>query len=154
MVQFRALVIISSLSSNFSLPELRWYCASVHDLVMLLCSTQLTYRIHPGVSHGVTFNLIPNRMGFCHGQISIETATYSYKTPTLLSYSFHSHMEIHKSNLCITESHASMSQSNEYASVIWFIRWLRSSQSPLVVTQDAHHLLLVLLPLLLYRMFE
>ncbi len=31
-----------------------------------------------GVSHGVTFNLIPNRMEFCHGQISIETATYSY----------------------------------------------------------------------------
>ena len=53
-------------------------CASVNDLVMLLCSIQLTYRIHPGVSHGFTFNLIPNRMGSCHGQISIETATYSW----------------------------------------------------------------------------
>ncbi len=52
-------------------------CASVHDLVML-CSTQLTYWIHPGMSHGVTFNLIPNRMEFCHGQISMENATYSY----------------------------------------------------------------------------
>ena len=52
-------------------------CASVNDLVMLLCSTLLTHRIHPGVSYGVTFNLIPNRMGFCHRQISIETATYS-----------------------------------------------------------------------------
>ncbi len=52
-------------------------CAPVNDLVMLLCSTQLTYRLHPGVSHGVTFKLIPNRIGFCHGQISIETATYS-----------------------------------------------------------------------------
>ena len=29
------------------------------------------------MSHGETFNLIPNRMEFCHGQISIETATYS-----------------------------------------------------------------------------
>ncbi len=44
---------------------------------MLLYCTQLTYRIHPGVSHGVTFNLIPNWIGFCHGQILIETATYS-----------------------------------------------------------------------------
>ncbi len=55
--------------------------------------------------------------------------------------------------------------SESAESILWyfttsrvFIRRLRSSQSPLVVTQDAHHLLLVLLPLLLagtlYRMFE
>ncbi len=57
-------------------------CASANDLVMLLHSTQLTYRIHPGVLHDVTFNLIPNRMGFCRGHISIETATYSYNCST------------------------------------------------------------------------
>ena len=43
----------------------------------------MIYRILPGVSHGVTFSLIPNRMGFCHRQISIETATYSW--PLLMS---------------------------------------------------------------------
>ncbi len=38
----------------------------------------LTYRIHPGVSCGVIFNLIPSHIGFCHWQILIEIATYSY----------------------------------------------------------------------------
>ncbi len=37
------------------------------------------FLLHPGMSHGLTFNLIPNCMRFCHGQISIETATYSLK---------------------------------------------------------------------------
>ncbi len=54
MVQFRVLVFISSLSSNF------------------------TYQIHPDVSRGVTSKLIPNHIGFCQGHILIETATYSY----------------------------------------------------------------------------
>ncbi len=36
------------------------------------------YRIHPGVSHGVTF-LIPNHIGVCHWKILIETATDSFK---------------------------------------------------------------------------
>ena len=53
------LVFISSLTSNFALPE-------------------LTYQINIGVSHGVTFNLIPSHMGFCHRQISIQAATYSF----------------------------------------------------------------------------
>ena len=53
--------------------------------------TQLTYRIHPGVSHDVTFNLIPNRIGFCHGQILIEPATYSL--------SFSSHLTLPELNL-------------------------------------------------------
>ena len=61
-------------------------CASVNDLVMLFCSTQSTYQIHPGVSPGVTFNLIPSRMGFCHGQISIETATYSFGQVSQLGF--------------------------------------------------------------------
>ncbi len=52
-------------------------CASVTDLVMLLCCTELTYRIYLGISLGVTFNLIPNWIDSCYGQISIETATYS-----------------------------------------------------------------------------
>ncbi len=51
-MQFRVVGFFSSSSSHFTL-------------------------MHPGVSSGVTFNLIPNRIGFCHGQISIETATYS-----------------------------------------------------------------------------
>ena len=53
-------------------------CASVNDLVMLLCCIQLTYQIHHGVSLGATFNLIPNHIGFCHGQKLIGTATYSF----------------------------------------------------------------------------
>ena len=65
MVQFRVFIFISSLSSNFTLPE-------------------FTYQIHPGVSRSVTFNLIPNRIGFCHGQISIETATHSYNELTTI----------------------------------------------------------------------
>ena len=52
-------------------------CASVNDLVMLLCCTKLTYWIYLGISHGVTINMIPNCMASCYGQISIETATYS-----------------------------------------------------------------------------
>ena len=57
MVQFRVLVVISPLSSNFTLP--------------------LTFWIYLGISHEGTFNLIPNCMESCYGQISIETATYS-----------------------------------------------------------------------------
>ncbi len=34
--------------------------------------------IYFGISHGVTFNLIPNFKESFYGQISIETATYSY----------------------------------------------------------------------------
>ncbi len=52
-------------------------CASVNDLVMLLCCTELTYWMYLGISRGVTINLIPNCMASCYGQISIETATYS-----------------------------------------------------------------------------
>ena len=59
MVQFHVLVIISPLSSNFTLPELRLYL---------------------GISHGVTFDLIPNCTESSYRQISIETATYSYYT--------------------------------------------------------------------------
>ncbi len=51
-------------------------CASVNDLVMLLCCTELTYLIYLGI-YGVAFNLIPSCMESCNGQISIETATYS-----------------------------------------------------------------------------
>ncbi len=46
--------------------------------------SSLSSNLHPGVLHGVTFNLIPNRMGFCHGQISIDTATYSLGSVTKL----------------------------------------------------------------------
>ncbi len=48
MVQFRVLAFISSL-----------------------------YQIQLGLLCGVTFNLIPNRIEFCHWQILIETATHS-----------------------------------------------------------------------------
>ncbi len=51
--------------------------ASVNDLVMLLCCTKLTYQIYLSISHGVTFNLIPNCTESSYGQISIESATYS-----------------------------------------------------------------------------
>ncbi len=44
---------------------------------MLLCCTKLAYLVHSGVSQGVTCNLMPHCMGPCHGQILIETATYS-----------------------------------------------------------------------------
>ena len=56
-------------------------CASANDLVMLLCCTKLAYQVHPGVSgvsQGVIYNLIPHCMGPCHGQILIETKTYSW----------------------------------------------------------------------------
>ena len=43
--------------------------ASVNDLVMLFCCTELTYRIYPGISLGVTFNLISNCNESCCGQI-------------------------------------------------------------------------------------
>ncbi len=36
---------------------------------------QQLYRV---ISHGVTCNLIPNCMESCYGQISIDTATYSF----------------------------------------------------------------------------
>ena len=52
MVRFRVLVIISPLSNNFTLPELSLW-------------------------QGVSRTLVPNFMGFCHGHILIETATYS-----------------------------------------------------------------------------
>ncbi len=53
-------------------------CASANDLILLLCCTELTYRVHPGMSQGVICNMIPHCMGPCHKQIFIETATYSY----------------------------------------------------------------------------
>ncbi len=55
-------------------------CVGIYFLFMLLCCKQLTYRVHPGVSHGVNFKLPPNHIGFCHGQILIETATYSFRS--------------------------------------------------------------------------
>ncbi len=39
---------------------------------------QQLYRIYLAISQGVTFNLIPNHIESCYGQISIETATYSF----------------------------------------------------------------------------
>ncbi len=39
--------------------------------------TELAHRVHPGMSQDVSCNLIPHCMGHCHGQILIETATYS-----------------------------------------------------------------------------
>ena len=61
-------------------------CASVNDLDMLLCCTELTYPICLGIWHGVTFNLIPNFKESCYGQISIEIATYSYVKFMLVSH--------------------------------------------------------------------
>ncbi len=53
-------------------------CASVNDLVMLFRCTKLTYLIYLGISHWVTFNVIPNRTESPSWWISIETATYSF----------------------------------------------------------------------------
>ncbi len=70
--------------------------------------TELCCSVHPGVSQGVTCNLIPHLIWPCHGQILLETATHSwcrfirlnlhfdiytwgltkYFTPTLLSECF------------------------------------------------------------------
>ena len=52
-------------------------CASANNLVVLLWCTELAYWVHPGVSQGVTCILIPHCIGPCHGQILIETASYS-----------------------------------------------------------------------------
>ena len=49
------------------------------DLVMLLCGPELTNHLHPDILLGIAFVLIPNGMGFCHGQILIETETDSYR---------------------------------------------------------------------------
>ncbi len=74
-------------------------CALVNDLVMLLYSTELTYQMYLGISHGVTFNLIPNFMESCYGQISIETATYSYKFCLSTLWLFHKFKVIGKEYL-------------------------------------------------------
>ena len=63
MVHVCVLVIISPLSGNLTLTELRIYL---------------------GISHGFTFNLIHTFMEFCYGQISIETVTYSQALQSLL----------------------------------------------------------------------
>ncbi len=38
---------------------------------------QITNHLHPDILLGIPFILIPNGMGFCHGQILIETETDS-----------------------------------------------------------------------------
>ncbi len=52
---------------------------------MLLCCPELTNHLHSDILLGITFILIPNGMGFCHGQILIETETDSYMSEFLLS---------------------------------------------------------------------
>ena len=66
MVQFNMLTLFFSLSSHF----------------MLFCCTELTTHLHPGIRQHVILALLHNWIGFCHGQILIETATHSY----ILSY--------------------------------------------------------------------
>ena len=44
---------------------------------MLLCCTELGNHLYPGTLQGFTFGLIPNKKGFHHGQIFIETETDS-----------------------------------------------------------------------------
>ncbi len=50
---------------------------SANDLVMLLCRTELRNYLHIGNLQGCSFHLVPNNMGFHHGQILIETETDS-----------------------------------------------------------------------------
>ena len=50
----------------------------MNGLAIPVCCTELTYQIYLGISQGVTFNLIPNYIESCYGQISIEIATYSF----------------------------------------------------------------------------
>ena len=40
-------------------------------------SSHLTNHIHPGTGKHVIFTLLHNWIGYCHGQILIETATHS-----------------------------------------------------------------------------
>ncbi len=52
-------------------------CRSENDLLMVLCFLELTIHMHPGTGQHVIFTLLYNWIGFCHGQILIETATHS-----------------------------------------------------------------------------
>ena len=52
-------------------------CRSENDLLMLLCCSELTNHMHPGTGQHVIFTLLRNWIGFCYGQILIETATHS-----------------------------------------------------------------------------
>ncbi len=52
-------------------------CRSENDLPMLLCCSELTMHMHLGTGQHVIFTLLRNWIGFCHGQILIETATHS-----------------------------------------------------------------------------
>ncbi len=47
-------------------------------MTLLLSCSKLTNHLHPDILLGITFILIPNGMGFCHGQILIEMETYSF----------------------------------------------------------------------------
>ncbi len=61
--------------------------ASTNGVDTLLCCTELKNRLHSGTLQGFPFGLIPDNMGFHHGQILIETETDSYNgTPGLCPY--------------------------------------------------------------------
>ena len=51
---------------------------SANDLVMILCGTELRNYLHHGNLQGCGFHLLPNNMGFHHGQILIEMETDSF----------------------------------------------------------------------------
>ena len=52
-------------------------CRSENDLLMLLCCTEFTTHLHPGIRQNVILASLHNWIGFFHGQILIETATHS-----------------------------------------------------------------------------
>ena len=54
-------------------------CRSENDILLLLCCSELTKHMHPGAGQHGIFTLLCNWIGFCHGQILIETATHSYQ---------------------------------------------------------------------------